>query len=132
MQSSVSFVPSHIPPDSPGPFLTNVQHNARLVPAIILRLHYLAPTTLPAHRNLAASYATVCAQLQLGYGIFAATVPCLKPFVAVWEDYSGGGGVGGVHSDYDNGKGVKDGMGMEMGKSASSKVLVEHEWDEMN
>jgi hypothetical protein len=116
--------------------------NARLIPAIILRLHYLSPATLPANRNLAASYATVCAQLQLGYGIFAATVPCLKPLVAVWEDYSGDS-----HGDYgkrvrgQRAMGVKDERGMEMemememgkgGESASSRVLVEQEGEEVN
>ena len=125
----------HTPP-LPGPY----SRNARLIPAIILRLHYLSPATLPANRNLAASYATVCAQLQLGYGIFAATVPCLKPLVAVWEDFGG-------DSHGDNGKrvwgqramGVKDERGMEMememgkgGESASSRVLVEQEGEEMN
>lgn len=114
--------------------------NARLIPAIILRLHYLSPATLPANRNLAASYATVCAQLQLGYGIFAATVPCLKPLVAVWEDCGGDS-----HGDYgkrvgaQRAMGVKDERGMEMkmgmgkgGDSASSRVLVEQEGEEMN
>jgi hypothetical protein len=106
--------------------------NARLIPAIILRLHYLSPTTLPAHRNLAASYATVCAQLQLGYGIFAATVPCLKPFVAVWEDCGGDS-----HGDCGKRVGGQRGMEMKMGmgkggESASSRVLVEQEGEEMN
>jgi hypothetical protein len=82
----------------------------------------------------------VCAQLQLGYGIFAATVPCLKPFVAVWEDFGGdshgdnGKGVGGQRE-----MGVEDGSGVEMkmgmgkgGESASSRALVEQEGEEMN
>jgi hypothetical protein len=78
----------------------------------------------------------VCAQLQLGYGIFAATVPCLKPLVAVWEDCGGDS-----HGDYgkrvggQRAMGVKDERGMEMGmgmESASSRVLVEQEGEEMN
>jgi hypothetical protein len=82
----------------------------------------------------------VCAQLQLGYGIFAATVPCLKPLVAVWEDCGGnnhgnyGKRVGGQRP-----MGVKDERGMEMkmgmgkgGENASSRVLVEQEGEEMN
>lgn len=142
MQNSVSFVPSH-PPVTVSttrlprrssrqkcsfPFhLHNsharysirhpsYSHNARLIPAIILRLHYLSPATLPAHRNLAASYATVCAQLQLGYGIFAATVPCLKPLVAVWEEC-------GRDSHGDHGKRVG---------GQRARVPVEQEGEEMN
>jgi hypothetical protein len=84
----------------------------------------------------------VCAQLQLGYGIFAATVPCLKPFVAVWEelgednhiDY--GKGVGGqraMGAKDQRGGGDEDGMGMGRGgESASSRVLVQQEEGEMN
>lgn len=82
----------------------------------------------------------MCAQLQLGYGIFAATVPCLKPLVAVWEDC----GVDG-HGDYrkrvggQRATGVKNERGIEMqmgmgkgGESSSSRVLVEQEGEEMN
>jgi hypothetical protein len=82
----------------------------------------------------------VCAQLQLGYGIFAATVPCLKPLVAVWEDC----GVDS-HGDYrkrvggQRATGVKNERGIEMqmgmgkgGESSSSRVLVEQEGEEMN
>jgi hypothetical protein len=116
--------------------------HARLIPAIILRLHYLSPTTLPPHRNLGASYATVCAQLQLGYGIFAATVPCLKPFVAVWEEFGEdrhighGKGVGGQRAmGVQDQRGVETEMGMSMGRvgeSTSSRALVAHEREDMN
>ena len=34
---------------------------------------------------MATSYVVVCSQLQLGYGLIAATIPCLKPFIAVYE-----------------------------------------------
>jgi len=61
----------------------------RVIPAIILRLNYLNPDVLPFNRNLAISYVNVCSQLQLGYGIFAATIPCLKSFIAVWEEGRG-------------------------------------------
>jgi hypothetical protein len=71
------------------PLPSNPTFYSRLIPAIILRLHYLNPHVLPLNQNLATSYVNVCAQLQLGYGIFAATIPCLKPFIAVWEDCSG-------------------------------------------
>jgi hypothetical protein len=62
-------------------------------------------------------------------------VPCLKPFVAVWEDCGGDS-----HGNYGKrAMGVKDGRGIEMkigmgkgGESASSRVLVEQEGEEMN
>ena len=67
-------------------------------------------------------------------------MPCLKPLVAVWEDYSGDS-----HGDYgkrvrgQRAMGVKDERGVEMemevgkgGESASSRVLVEQEGEEMN
>ena len=73
-------------------------------------------------------------------------MPCLKPFVAVWEECDGDS-----HGDYgkrvggQRAMGVKDergvemgmGMGMEMemgkdGESANTRVLVEQEGEEMN
>jgi hypothetical protein len=56
-----------------------------VIPAAALRLYYLNPDVLPAHRNVAISYVFICAQLELGYGLMASTIPCLKPFIAVYE-----------------------------------------------
>ncbi|OAL24288.1 hypothetical protein AYO20_10715 [Fonsecaea nubica] len=62
------------------------------VPACGIRLYYLNPTTLPGNRSESLSLAIVCTQIQLGYGIMAASVTVLKPFMAVYEKpvgYSG-------------------------------------------
>ena len=40
---------------------------------------------LPTEQNIALSLVVVCTQLQIGYGAMAATFPCLRPFVAVYE-----------------------------------------------
>ncbi|OAL30369.1 hypothetical protein AYO22_01567 [Fonsecaea multimorphosa] len=63
------------------------------VPACGIRLYYLNPSTLPDNRNLSLSLAIVCTQLQLGYGVMAASVTVLKPFMAVYEKPMG-------YSDY--------------------------------
>lgn len=49
-------------------------------------------------------------------------MPCLKPFVAVWED---------SHGDYGRGMEMKMGTG-KGGDSASSRVLVEQQGEEIN
>ncbi|KIW75268.1 hypothetical protein Z517_12042 [Fonsecaea pedrosoi CBS 271.37] len=62
------------------------------IPACGIRLYYLNPTTLPGNRSESLSLAIVCTQIQLGYGIMAASVTVLKPFMAVYEKpvgYSG-------------------------------------------
>ncbi|EXJ73630.1 uncharacterized protein A1O5_03392 [Cladophialophora psammophila CBS 110553] len=55
------------------------------VPACGIRLYYLDPSTLSGNRNLALSLAIVCTQIQLGYGVMAASITVLKPFMAVYE-----------------------------------------------
>ncbi|KIW89359.1 uncharacterized protein Z519_10213 [Cladophialophora bantiana CBS 173.52] len=55
------------------------------VPACGIRLFYLDPSTLISNRNLALSLAIVCTQIQLGYGVMAASITVLKPFMAVYE-----------------------------------------------
>lgn len=35
--------------------------------------------------TLAGAYTVVCAQLELGYGLMASSVPCLKPFMSAFE-----------------------------------------------
>ncbi|KAJ9603559.1 hypothetical protein H2200_011745 [Cladophialophora chaetospira] len=62
------------------------------IPACVIRLYYLHRSTLPDNRSIASSLAVVCAQIQLGYGIMAASVTVLKPFMVVYEKplgYSG-------------------------------------------
>ena len=56
-----------------------------VIPACILRLHYMNSNVLADHRTLANTYVVVCTQLQLGYGIIAVTIPCLRPFLAVYD-----------------------------------------------
>ncbi|KIW28003.1 uncharacterized protein PV07_07695 [Cladophialophora immunda] len=62
------------------------------VPACGIRLYYLNPSTLTDNRSLSLSLAIVCTQIQLGYGVMAASITVLKPFMAVYEKpmgYSG-------------------------------------------
>ena len=35
--------------------------------------------------TLVAAYTVLCAQLELGYGLMASSVPCLKPFMSAFE-----------------------------------------------
>jgi hypothetical protein len=56
-----------------------------VIPAGAIRLYYLNPSTLSNNRSLAASLAVVCTQIQLGYGVMAASVTVLKPFMVVYE-----------------------------------------------
>lgn len=65
------------------------------VPACAIRLYYLDASTLPKNRSLAISLATVCTQIQLGYGIMAASITVLKPFMVVYEKPLG-------YTDYTN------------------------------
>ncbi|EXJ88941.1 hypothetical protein A1O3_02005 [Capronia epimyces CBS 606.96] len=55
------------------------------VPALAIRLYYLNPSTLADNHSLALSLAVVCTQVQLGYGVMAASVTVLKPFMVVYE-----------------------------------------------
>jgi hypothetical protein len=57
----------------------------RTIPICAARLYYLNPASLSTNRVLAASLVVVCTQLQIGYGMLAAAVLCLRPFVAVYE-----------------------------------------------
>ncbi|OAP65390.1 hypothetical protein AYL99_01362 [Fonsecaea erecta] len=68
------------------------------IPACGIRLYYLNPSTLPDNRNLSLSLTIVCTQVQLGYGIMAASVTVLRPFMAVYEKPVG-------YSDYSNNPG---------------------------
>ena len=67
------------------------------IPACAIRLYYLNPSTLSDNHSLAISLAVVCTQIQLGYGIMAASITVLKPFMVVYEKpmgytgYSSGG-----------------------------------------
>lgn len=55
------------------------------IPACAIRLYYLNPSTIADNRNLAISLANVCTQIQLGYGVMAASITVLKPFMVVYE-----------------------------------------------
>lgn len=57
----------------------------RVIVAIALHLHYLHLQILSANPYLAGAYTAVCAQLELGYGIMASSMPCLKPFMSAYE-----------------------------------------------
>jgi hypothetical protein len=61
----------------------------RTIPICAARLYYLNPASLSTNRVLAASLVVVCTQLQIGYGMLAAAVSCLRPFVAVYETSHG-------------------------------------------
>lgn len=75
--------------------VTNGENPHRVIPACGIRLYYLDPSTLSNKRTLAISLAVVCTQIQLGYGIMAASVTVLKPFMAVYEKPLG-------YTGYDN------------------------------
>lgn len=62
----------------------------RVIPACALRLYYLRPNSPSTNQTLALSLAIICTQLQLGYGVMAASIPCLKPFITVYEKPTGG------------------------------------------
>ncbi|KAK2753784.1 hypothetical protein FQN55_000147 [Onygenales sp. PD_40] len=49
-------------------------------------LHYIKKLLDSADPTLIGSYVTICAQIELSYGIMANTIPCLKPFMAAYED----------------------------------------------
>jgi len=57
----------------------------RTIPICAARLYYLNPASLSTNRVLATSLVVVCTQLQIGYGMLAAAVSCLRPFVAAYE-----------------------------------------------
>lgn len=57
----------------------------RVIVAIALHLHYLHLQILSANPYLAGAYTVVCAQFELGYGIMASSMPCLKPFMSAYE-----------------------------------------------
>lgn len=57
----------------------------RVIIASGLHLHYLHLQMLSANPTLAGAYTVVCAQLELGYGLMASSVPCLKPFMSAFE-----------------------------------------------
>lgn len=74
-------------PPSGGKRLThcNYKWNYRVIVAIALHLHYLHLQILSANPYLAGAYTAVCAQFELGYGIMASSMPCLKPFMSAYE-----------------------------------------------
>ncbi|KKZ60587.1 hypothetical protein EMCG_04764 [[Emmonsia] crescens] len=49
-------------------------------------IHYIKRMLDSSDHSLVGSYLTVCLQLELSYGIMANTVPCLKPFMAAYEE----------------------------------------------
>ncbi|KAI9728793.1 MAG: hypothetical protein M1834_007179 [Cirrosporium novae-zelandiae] len=50
------------------------------------RIYYYKEQMYSTDTTLAATYATVCSQLELGYGIMSNTIPSLRPFMAAYED----------------------------------------------
>lgn len=67
--------------------LTDCNHEKRyrVIVATALHLHYLHLQILSANPYLAGAYTVVCAQFELGYGIMASSMPCLKPFMSAYE-----------------------------------------------
>ncbi|OJD18038.1 hypothetical protein AJ78_01930 [Emergomyces pasteurianus Ep9510] len=49
-------------------------------------IHYIKRMLDSSDPTLVGSYVTVCQQLELSYGIIANTIPCLKPFMAAYEE----------------------------------------------
>lgn len=50
-----------------------------------VHLYYLHMEIVSGNPTLTGSYTVVCAQLELGYGIMASSIPCLKPFMSAYE-----------------------------------------------
>ncbi|EXJ94614.1 hypothetical protein A1O1_03010 [Capronia coronata CBS 617.96] len=85
------------------------------IPALAIRLYYLNPTTLSDNRSLARSLVVVCTQIQLGYGIMAASVTVLKPFMVVYEKPTGS-------SNYTAGRSKQYGVGTNNSEHLSFKM----------
>ena len=67
-----------------------------------LRIHFLNLEILSDDPTLLGASVVVCTQFEIGYGIMTNTIPCLKPFMAVYEDpdiYHKGCGSGRGASD---------------------------------
>ncbi|PGH10577.1 hypothetical protein AJ79_05399 [Helicocarpus griseus UAMH5409] len=62
--------------------------SSRLLVAIpaSFHVHYAIRMLKSLDPTLIGSYVTVAMQLELSYGIMANTIPCLKPFMAAYED----------------------------------------------
>ncbi|KAK2790842.1 hypothetical protein FQN53_008666 [Emmonsiellopsis sp. PD_33] len=58
----------------------------RVILPAAFHLHYIKKLLDSADPTLIGSYVTICAQIELSYGIMANTIPCLKPFMAAYED----------------------------------------------
>ncbi|KAK2808195.1 hypothetical protein FQN50_004936 [Emmonsiellopsis sp. PD_5] len=58
----------------------------RVILPTAFHLHYIKKLLDSADPTLIGSYVTICAQIELCYGIMANTIPCLKPFMAAYED----------------------------------------------
>lgn len=61
-----------------------------VIPAIILRLEFLSralqPTDDSYHSvSILLASALICAEIEIGYGIMASTIPSLKPFIAAYD-----------------------------------------------
>ena len=61
-----------------------------VIPAIILRLVYLSRALQPTDNSyhsvtILLASALICAQIEIGYGIMASTIPSLKPFIAAYD-----------------------------------------------
>ncbi|PGH09554.1 hypothetical protein GX51_00660 [Blastomyces parvus] len=61
--------------------------SSRLLVAIpaSFHIHYIKRILDSSDYTLVGSYATICLQVELSYGIMANTIPCLKPFMAAYE-----------------------------------------------
>lgn len=61
----------------------------RVVAPAILRLYYLDQEFASSDSTLHGVLASVFTQIQLGYAIIAATIPCLRPFMAALNTHYG-------------------------------------------
>ena len=57
----------------------------RVIAISALHLYYLHMEIVSGNPTLTGSFTVVCAQLELGYGIMASSIPCLKPFMSAYE-----------------------------------------------
>ncbi|RMZ86824.1 hypothetical protein DV736_g5951, partial [Chaetothyriales sp. CBS 134916] len=82
-----------------------------IVAPIIAHLHYLSKVYKSDDPTLRAAYSTICKQIEVAFAIVAASVPCLKPFLAATATHYGAPAEGAKsrHGQYANTAGSSKG-----------------------
>lgn len=59
-----------------------------VIPAAF-RLHYISDEILSVDPTLDGTWQAICTQIEINYGIIAATIPCLRPFMVATATHYG-------------------------------------------